>query len=218
MANILLLPDDKILIGGTFSNVGAFQTYNIARLNADGSADTTFTSALNSGSGTVVDIERQSDGKFLIAGSLGTVGGVANRIMLRLNTDGSNDSSFNNVTVDSGGVLDVALQSSGKILIGGSFFTVNGTIRRNFARLNTDGTLDTTLSAIFTGAVYAVKLQADGRILVGGTFTIRSMVQIVTKLPGLIRTARSIRRLIRIQHFKAVSPSKLSPCKQTAKF
>ncbi len=69
-----------------------------------------------------------------------------------------------------GGVLDIALQPSGKILIGGSFFTVNGTVRRNFARLNTDGTLDTTLSAVFTGAVYAVKLQTDGKILVGGTF------------------------------------------------
>ncbi len=101
LRHIELLADGKILIAGTFSNVGAFQTYNVARLNADGSADTTFTSALNGGSGTVIDIERQSDGKLLIAGSLGTVGGVNNRIMLRLNTDGSNDSSFNNVTVDS---------------------------------------------------------------------------------------------------------------------
>jgi uncharacterized delta-60 repeat protein len=67
----------------------------------------------------------------------------------------------------------VAVQSDGKVILGGSFTQVNGVTRNRLARLNADGTLDVTFDpgAGFNSTVSAVAIQADGRILVGGSFT-----------------------------------------------
>jgi uncharacterized delta-60 repeat protein len=70
-------------------------------------------------------------------------------------------------------VLAVAIQSDGKIIIGGRFSAVNGIVRSNLARLNTDGTLDRTFAELqgVNGQVSAVAIQPSGGIIVGGTFT-----------------------------------------------
>ena len=49
-------------------------------------------------------------------------------------------------------VTALALQTDGKIVIGGSFTSFNGTARNRIARLNSDGTLDTTFLAAGSGA------------------------------------------------------------------
>ena len=70
----------------------------------------------------------------------------------------------------------IVVQSDGKILIGGQFTTLspNGgaAITRNrIARLNADGTLDTSFNPSANNYVRSIALQADGKILVGGYFT-----------------------------------------------
>ena len=72
-----------------------------------------------------------------------------------------------------GEVLAVAIQSDGKIIIGGRFSAVNGIARSNLARLNADGTLDRTFAEPqgVNGQVSAVAIQPSGGIIVGGTFT-----------------------------------------------
>jgi uncharacterized delta-60 repeat protein len=69
----------------------------------------------------------------------------------------------------------VVVQPDGKILIGGDFHTLspNGgaAVTRNYiARLNPDGTLDTTVNPNANNSVYAIAVQADGKILVSGGF------------------------------------------------
>jgi len=75
-----------------------------------------------------------------------------------------------------GDVLALALQSGGQILAGGSFTTVNHVTRMYVARLNTNGSLDTTFLAGSTsganGPVNAIVNQTNDRILVGGNFTL----------------------------------------------
>ena len=44
-----VLPDGKMIIGGSFTTVGGVARANIARLNADGSVDASFTASTNSG-------------------------------------------------------------------------------------------------------------------------------------------------------------------------
>lgn len=60
------------------------------------------------------------------------------------------------------------------MLIGGSFTTVNGTNRSNIARLNANGSLDSTFNpgAGAHGIVRSIVLQADGNLLIGGDSTI----------------------------------------------
>jgi uncharacterized delta-60 repeat protein len=75
-----------------------------------------------------------------------------------------------------GSILVAVVQADGKILLGGGFTTLspNGgasVTRNNIARLNPDGTLDTTFNPNANGAVRAIALQADGKILVGGDFS-----------------------------------------------
>jgi uncharacterized delta-60 repeat protein len=72
-----------------------------------------------------------------------------------------------------GEVLAVAVQTDGRIVIGGRFSTVNGIVRNNIARLNADGTLDRSFAEQegVNGQVNALVIQPSGDIVVGGTFT-----------------------------------------------
>jgi uncharacterized delta-60 repeat protein len=68
-------------------------------------------------------------------------------------------------------VKAIAIQSDGKILIGGSFNSVGGKTRNNIARLNADGTLDETfVDCGADGLIQAIAIQSDGKILIGGSF------------------------------------------------
>ncbi len=74
-------------------------------------------------------------------------------------------------------VTTLAMQSDGRIVVGGSFSTLGGggtgtAVRGNIGRLNGDGTIDV---GFFPGAdneVDSIVLQPDGRLLVGGYFTL----------------------------------------------
>ncbi|MDQ3748295.1 MAG: hypothetical protein M3367_04650, partial [Acidobacteriota bacterium] len=117
-------PDGKVVFAGDFIRVGGVPRVSIARVNADGSPDTTF----NPGTGfnnTVSKILVQSDGKILVAGSFSSYNGTSRLGVARLNADGSLDSAFN-PNLGSGTVNTIALQADGKILIGGTFGSVGG--------------------------------------------------------------------------------------------
>jgi uncharacterized delta-60 repeat protein len=75
---------------------------------------------------------------------------------------------FNPAAVD--GVLSLALQADGKILVGGWFTTLSGQPRNGMGRLNPDGTLDSTFNPGANDSVLSLALQADGKIVVGGYF------------------------------------------------
>jgi uncharacterized delta-60 repeat protein len=163
--------DGKILVGGNFTTiVGTARNY-IARLNADGTLDATFNPNANQ---VVNTLALQADGKILLGGSFTTIGGSTCNYIGRLNTDGTCDTTFNPAGSGPSNMVNaLAVQPDGKILLGGWFATFNGATRNNIARLNADGSLDTT-TTFSTGAnnrVNTLALQADGKILLGGLFT-----------------------------------------------
>ena len=175
---IAVQPDGKILIGGDFT-FQSLASPQIARLNADGSQDTSFSAStitpLGIVSGTVYRIALQPDGKILIGGNFTTVDGVARTNIARLNATGGLDTGFNPTTdSDSGsitGITGLAVQPDGKILFGGLFTIVDGVARTNVARVNADGTLDTTFNPNPGNLVNTVAVQPDGKILIAGGFT-----------------------------------------------
>jgi uncharacterized delta-60 repeat protein len=124
----------------------------------------------------------QPDGKILIGGDFTSYPGATNlNRFIRLNVDGTLDSAFVTNASDnsafSASVQAIALQSDGKILVGGSFSNYNGTTNRNrLVRLNADGTTDTAFctnavdGSKFNNQLTAIAVQADGKILVGGYF------------------------------------------------
>lgn len=169
---IAVQPNGKILIGGFFTTVNGVSRNYIARLNANGSLDTGF----DPGSGTddtVRSIAVQPGGKIVIGGLFTSVDGVGRNRIARLNADGSLDTGFDPGTGANNIVYAVALQTDGKIVIGGTFTSVDGVSRNRIARLNTDGSFDTGFDPGVgtTGTVFATALQADGKIVIGGAFT-----------------------------------------------
>lgn len=122
--------------------------------------------------GGVTAAVEQPDGKVIIGGSQFFVTpGVSPFALARLNVDGSLDPTFNpGVGLNAGGtVSQLLLQPDGRVLVAGTFQTINGLARLNLARLNADGSVDPTFAAA-SGTTETLKgniaLQSDGKILV----------------------------------------------------
>lgn len=195
---VTLQQDGKALIGGSFTQVRDATRNRIARLNVDGSLDTSF----NAGTGPndlVKVIKVQPDGKILVGGDFKTWNGSVRSCLVRLNEDGSLDTSLANFDgavdffTDSNGNLfssveDVALQPTGaaphfRIIVGGSFYRpfASGGFHYGIVALKAaDGTRDSGFNVVY-GAhvagnelsgdnVKALALQPDGKVIVGGTF------------------------------------------------
>jgi uncharacterized delta-60 repeat protein len=185
---IAIQPDGKIVCGGnSLSNFNGTAVNGIFRLNTDGTLDTTFNVG---GSGfqdknSVLSIAIQPDGKIICVGQFGEYGtqtyngtSIANHIV-RLNTNGTLDTTFNTnagTGFNNKYVASTAIQSDGKILCGGDFIDFDGNTIYNIARLNTDGTFDTTFTSYnnngFNNTVQTITIQADDSILCGGDFTL----------------------------------------------
>jgi uncharacterized delta-60 repeat protein len=184
---IALQPDGKIVIVWGFNQSNALPTGGIARLNANGTSDTSFNSTIPTAFFNSVAI--QPDGKILVGGPFSfsyvnsQTGTVSYNGVVRLNSDGSRDTAFIPATTsvfENGRVTQLfalALQSDGKILIGGRIYTGGRTTPTGVARLNTNGTLDATFdSGSISGAadytrVEDILLLPDGKIIIGGFFS-----------------------------------------------
>ena len=172
---VAIQTDGRILIGGYFTNYNSVVMNGIARLNYDGSLDSQF----NPGSGSdnpvyaLAETFVNGDRKVLVAGGFSQLNGEVVNGIGRLNDDGTPDMSFNAGGLGANGtVYALAVQSDGRILIGGDFTAVNGINLNHIARLNVDGSVDVSFTNATAGdSVRAITIQMDGRILVGGLFT-----------------------------------------------
>ena len=173
---IALQADGRILIGGLFTNFSTYTYNHIARLNPDGSLDSLFNAGAGADNAVYALAETFVGGKstIMVGGAFANIGGTPINGIARLNSDGTLDSNFNPGTGANAAVYALAVQTDGKVLIGGNFTAVNGNTSFNhIARLNTDGTLDSTFNP-GTGAndsVRSIVVQFDGKILLGGLFT-----------------------------------------------
>lgn len=169
--------DGKIIIAGNFRYSFGYRCGRIARLNADGTRDTTFNSATGASS-TIRCLAVQSNNKILVGGDFASYNGNVVNCIVRLNEDGTTDTSFVTGTGFSGQVNGIAIQSDGKILVAGAYSGYNGVIsntRRYLVRLNTDGSFDTTFNPGGNGfpdgiGLRGILLQPNGKILIYGPF------------------------------------------------
>jgi len=168
---VALQADGKVLIGGTFTSVSGTGRNRIARLTTGGMLDATFNPGTGANS-TIHAVAVQTNGQILIAGSFTSYNGTSMSRVARLNPNGSIDATFNPGVGPGNTLFALAVQTDGRILIGGLFTSVSGQVRGRLARLNGDGSLDSTFNPIFDDAVLAITPQADGRILVGGAFNL----------------------------------------------
>ncbi|HMD53677.1 MAG TPA: hypothetical protein VKJ65_03905, partial [Phycisphaerae bacterium] len=177
---IALDTNNNIYIGGGFSSFNGFERNGIARLNPNGTLDNSGFLPGNGFNGVVSAMLIQPDGRILMAGNFTTYNNTNCNYIVRLNPDGTIDPAFaagagpsdDYYTPDTT-INSMALQTNGAIVIGGNFTSVDGVGRNYIARLNSDGSLDTTFDP-GEGAndiVYSVAVDTNGFILAGGAFT-----------------------------------------------
>jgi uncharacterized delta-60 repeat protein len=183
--SVLIQTDGRIVVGGSAAN-----QFAVARFNADGSPDNSFSGDGRQTISIGIDdnlesMALQADGKIVLVGISfsdpnydSAYFGVA-----RLNTNGTTDNSFSLdgklLTNFEDGLSfgsSVAIQTNGKILVAGRTY-FNGQDAFSVARYNADGTLDNSFSGdgkqtnVFGDDQYfaeAVKIQPDGKVLLGG--------------------------------------------------
>jgi uncharacterized delta-60 repeat protein len=182
VSRIVIQPDGKIIVGGTFATFNGTTVNRIARLNPNGTLDTAFAANTGTGTGVTGQIESiiiQSDQKIILSGFFGSFNGTTGVTnIVRLNSDGTRDTAFttNTGTGPSGLVSASAIQSDGKIVIGGQFTGFNGTTVNRIARLNSNGTLDTAFTTnTGTGSnseIMSIAIQLDDKIVIGGFTTL----------------------------------------------
>jgi uncharacterized delta-60 repeat protein len=142
-------------------------------MNPDGSLDSTFNTQGTGPQARVGAVALGPDGTILIGGDFTAVNGIARLYCARLLSDGTVDTNFDlSLSGPDGTVSAIAVQPDRKVIIGGAFLNVAGAARGAIARLNANGTLDTTFapSSGCDSYVWAVAVQSTGRILAGGRF------------------------------------------------
>lgn len=170
---LALRADGKIIIAGNLSSYNGAVRNKIARLNADGSLDTTFDPGTGANS-LVLTCAAQPDGRVLVGGAFTTVGGVARDRFARLNADGSLDTAFDIGLGADNTVSTCALQTDGRVIVGGEFTSFGNSGSDRIVRLNANGSVDASFAS-GTGAdaeVVSSLVLPDGKLILGGKFIV----------------------------------------------
>jgi uncharacterized delta-60 repeat protein len=164
-------PDGKVIAAGRFTFANNVARNRIARFNFNGSLDTSFDPGTGA-DGEITAAVLQPDGRIVVAGRFTSFNGFTHNRVCRLNANGSVDQTFGLGNGINNAALALALQSDGRIIVGGQFSQIDLTQRFNLARLNTNGSVDLSFDPGNgpNGDVNAIVIQPDGRIVIGGTF------------------------------------------------
>jgi uncharacterized delta-60 repeat protein len=118
--SIALQADGKIIVAGFFTSYNGVTVNRIVRLNSNGTIDATFTTGLGVDN-LVQSIVIQPDGKIIMGGFFTFYNGTTENYLVRLNSNGTKDTTFNTGTGFNYEVYTIALKSDGKIVLGGYF-------------------------------------------------------------------------------------------------
>ena len=170
-------PDGRLLLGGAFTAVNtSFAHLGLARLDASGALDASYTPSVTGAGASVLALAAQADGKALVMGDFTQVNSLSHTRLARLYATGSLDGTYSSSAAASQLVAAGLLQPDGQLVIGGLFVTVNGQAHSHLARLAANGVPDAAFQGSAAGvslftSVNTLGLQLDGKILVGGNFT-----------------------------------------------
>jgi uncharacterized delta-60 repeat protein len=171
-------PDGKVLLFGQVQVAGV-AVDRLVRLTESGALDSSFAPQITTSSWGFVELLVQSDGRIIVAGEIGTPTDSMAWRVVRLNADGTLDSSFASAPSASGGSVPrlscAALMPDGGVLVAGSFSNYAGVPRARVAKLLSSGGLDPTFNpgqgiAGLGAWVSNCVVQPDGRSILAGSF------------------------------------------------
>ena len=155
--NLAIQPNGQIIVVGNFTSYNGNAVNGIVRLNNNGSIDPTF----NTGTGfnnlfanfiniqtgysdAVETVQLQNDGKILIGGFFTTYNSIVQKGFIRLNYNGTKDTTFDIGLGFDAGVNNTLQQADGKFLVVGSFNLYKGSSSNYIARLKGNNILSSS--------------------------------------------------------------------------
>jgi len=172
----------KIYVGGNYNRYNGNTANLLIRLNPNGTVDSSFNTGTGFTGGQVRAIVPVSGSTSIyVVGDFLSYSGSTCHKVIRINSNGTRDLTFNAGTNTSGNIYAIALASgSDKLYVGGDFTIYSGSSINRIARVNSNGTLDTSFN-VGTGAtrtdngltiVYGILpvTQSDGQIYIVGSF------------------------------------------------
>ena len=171
-----LQADGKIVCVGTFTLYDATPVPRVTRLNADGSLDTAYNTAIGTGPNAIPRMGALDlSGRTVVVGDFTEFNGNAGYpYAVRLLANGSIDTSFVVGSSFNSNIGKVLIQSDGKIILIGNFTSYDGVGANRIIRLNDDGsrdmsfTMGTGFNSFANGSGAAIN--TDGTILVSSGF------------------------------------------------
>lgn len=160
----------------------------------------------------VYAIKQQPDGKVLLGGLFNYYNGQYHDHLVRINSDGTPDNTFQNSIFFNGPIYSIALQTDGKIILTG-YFTYFGSTPCNYiARLNSNGTLDNTFvtGSGFNNVTYGSYVLPNGQTIPPGS------CQTAHVIPAFTTPARIVMCIIPncsamdVYIYAAISPPHIS--------
>lgn len=174
-----LQPDGKILITGNFTNYNGTSRNGIARLNTNGTLDATFNvgGGLNFGSwGRSILV--QSNGQIMLTGWFTSYNGGGFNRMVRINSNGSADTTFNPYFGDLTAVYTCVQLTNGQYIVAGHCENTNNYFTNEIARLNSNGSYDTSFVGSANDKIETIRLQPDGKIVMSGYFSLADNIPV----------------------------------------
>jgi uncharacterized delta-60 repeat protein len=166
-----LLPNDQIIIGGLFNSYNGSARKNIAKINSNGTLDTSYAKGIGANN-EITDMYLQHDGKLLITGFFGKYNNAFLNGFLRLTASGDIDTTFKFGTGPNSSPNSFSQQSNGKILLVGSFVFYDGIPRNKIVRVNLNGSLDTTfVNNSISNSIQKILVLKNDEIIITGGFT-----------------------------------------------
>lgn len=160
----------KIIMAGNFFESNELLVNNIACLNSNGSINNTFNERTGC-NGTIRAVAEQPNGKLIIGGEFSKFNYSLKSNLVRLSKNGTVDRGFYTGAGTNGPIYAIAIQTDGKIIIGGDFTSYNGISCQHIARLNSNGTFDPSFGTVTTDAIVRkIVITKDDKIIIGGSF------------------------------------------------
>ncbi|GAB2701237.1 delta-60 repeat domain-containing protein [Hymenobacter frigidus] len=178
--SIVEQPNGQRVVSGIYGRVNGTAATSLSRFSPTGILDAAFQQNVGAASGAF-RVRLLANGQLLLTSSFGalTVGGLTRETLLRVNPDGTADTTFNPGTGPVSGsftgfVDDFLPLPNGQLIAGGLFDAFNGTPAGGLVRLTATGAVDPTFSAGLgvgqNGDVEAIVALPNGQLLVGGDF------------------------------------------------
>lgn len=147
---------------------------NIMKFQPNGSLDSTFASKNSGTTGNIAGAAQNELGQIVIVGDFTNFNNQAKGIIVRINSDGSVDQSFNVGSGANNTIFSVKYNSVvKKYVIAGNFTQFNGQAMKGLVVLNADGSIDNgfKMGDLGNGIPIFAQILNNGKIVVSGSFT-----------------------------------------------